>query len=133
MDQHFTPPYLLIDTIVEFQEWKSQERYGKWSRTLPKSMCGVGYLWTPSSDPSFLKMKQLMRETFLKMLENTIFPEVLNIREDAIFQLDGAPPHLALQERGVLNNVLPVGWFGRGWRTAWPPQSPDIISLDFFH
>ena len=58
------------------------------------------------------------RTFFFNILGNTIFPEVLNVREDAIFQLDGAPPHLALQERGVLNNVFLVGWFSRGWPTT---------------
>ena len=62
-NQHFIPLDLYIDTIVEFGDRKSHERYGSGSERLPKSMCGVGYLLTLSLVP-FFKIKQLIRKTF---------------------------------------------------------------------
>jgi hypothetical protein len=31
-----------------------------------------------------------------------------------------------------LNEEFPQKWIGRGGPIPWPPQSPDIIPLDFF-
>ena len=36
------------------------------------------------------------------------------------------------QHKGMLNDVFPDGWIGRGGPTSWPPRSPDVTPLDFF-
>ena len=117
-NQHFIPLDLYIDAIFEFGDRKSHERYGSGSERLPKSMCGVGYLLTPSLVTFFFEDQTVNQKNFLEMLEGQIIPEVLRKREDAIFQLDGAPPHWGLQVRGMLNDVFPDGWIRRGGPTS---------------
>jgi hypothetical protein len=48
------------------------------------------------------------------------------------FQQDGAPPHFAMVARAVVDEKYPNRWIGRGDLVAWPPRSPDLISMDFF-
>jgi hypothetical protein len=57
------------------------------------------------------------------------------IKDTAVLQLDGAPPHFALHVRDYLNETFPGRWIGRGSEAspapfAWPPRSPDLTAPD---
>jgi hypothetical protein len=49
---------------------------------------------------------------------------------DFVFQQDGVPPHFHREFTSYVNHTV-VAWVGRGGKIAWPPQSPDLIPLDF--
>ena len=104
----------------------------QWERASPKVNVWCGVFIDAIIGPFFFEDQTVNQKNFLEMLEGQIIPEVLRKREDAIFQLDGAPPHWGLQVRGMLNDVFPDGWIGRGGPTSWPPRSPDVTPLDFF-
>ncbi|XP_031777035.1 uncharacterized protein LOC116415815 [Nasonia vitripennis] len=56
----------------------------------------------------------------------------LETRQRIWVQLDGAPPHFARILRTFLNERYPNQWIGRGGPVAWPPNSPDLTSPDFY-
>ena len=45
----------------------------------------------------------------------------------------GLPPHYTRYVRGYLNESFPNRWLGRGISVAWPPRSPDLTPLDYYH
>lgn len=53
-------------------------------------------------------------------------------RRNMWFQLDGAPPHYALNVRAILNRTFPNRWIGRRGPINWPARSPDLNPLDYF-
>ena len=53
------------------------------------------------------------------------------IREDMVFQQDGAPAHYKNEVRHYLNENLPNRWIGRRESIEWPARSPDLTPLDF--
>jgi hypothetical protein len=61
------------------------------------------------------------------MLELWLMPQLL-----AVFQHDGAPPHIHNEVTTFLNRQLPERWIGWGGSTSWPPWSPDLTPIDFF-
>lgn len=82
---------------------------------LPNRMTGANYLL-------------FLQNTLPELLENVS----LNVRQQAWFQHDGAPPHYALNVREHLNQVFEDRWIGRGGPVAWPARSPDLNPLDFY-
>jgi len=84
----------------------------------------------------FVLPPRLNGDVYLDFLRNTLpglLEEVpLNIRQQMIFQHDGAPAHFYREVRNYLDEAYPGRWIGRGGPIAWPPRSPDLTSLDFF-
>lgn len=82
-------------------------------------------------------------ERYLQFLEE-LLPELLMevplaIRNQLIFQQDGAPAHYTRNVREWLNEHFRNRWIGRGtiadqpfMATAWPPRSPDLTPMDFY-
>lgn len=73
---------------------------------------------------------------YLQFLQNNL-PELLediplNVRQNAWFMHDGAPPHFARNVRHHLDRVFEDRWIGRGGPASWPPRSPDFNPLDFY-
>ena len=60
------------------------------------------------------------------MLQNyfTLQLEQLNLKDDTVFQQDGAPCHFALRVRQFLNLEVPHRWIGRGGPFSWPLHLP---------
>ena len=61
----------------------------------------------------------------------------LNVRQDLIFQLDGAPCHFSADVREWLNVNFRGKWIRRATDqddnfADRPPRSPDLTPLDFF-
>lgn len=96
--------------------------------------------------PHFLPPR-LNSQLFLHFLENDFINYLeeipLNQRQEAWFQMDGAPAHYGLNVINWCNNNFPRRWIGRlrvpgeGYvptrgPAAWPPRSPDLNVLDFF-
>jgi len=78
----------------------------------------------------------LTGRSFIHFLEND-FEELINnvpqdMRNEMWFQLDGAPPHFAINVRQWLNENFQNKWIGRGSTIRWPARSPDLTPLDFF-
>lgn len=48
------------------------------------------------------------------------------------FQLDDAPFHYAVQTRQLLDQHYPQKWIVLRGIIEWPPQSPDLTTLNFF-
>ncbi|XP_070519716.1 uncharacterized protein [Cardiocondyla obscurior] len=85
--------------------------------------------------PYFLPPR-LNGELYAKFLENNL-PILLEdvpliIRQELIYQQDGAPPHFSCRARQVLDNQFADRWIGRGGPIAWPARSPDLNVLDYF-
>lgn len=88
---------------------------------LPQSLNGQNYL-------SFLT-NQL--DDVLTVLPVSRYVNLV-MRNNLVFQHDGAPAHFARDVRHYLDTRFPQ-WIGRGSsRVAWPPRSPDLTPLDFF-
>jgi hypothetical protein len=68
----------------------------------------------------------------LNGLPSQLKDESLVAREYTWFMHDGAPPHFSRDVPNVLNSTYHNKCIGRGRRTAWPPQSPDLNPLDFY-
>ncbi len=60
------------------------------------------------------------------------FPRFNYLREDYIFQQDGAPPHFSTRVKSYLSKKQPDNGIGRGGPISWPPRSPDLTPCDFF-
>ncbi|KFM62974.1 hypothetical protein X975_21073, partial [Stegodyphus mimosarum] len=66
-----------------------------------------------------------------------VLPELLQdvpavVRDRMWFQHDGAPAHNHVRVCNYLDGTFPGRWMGRGGPVRWPPNSPDLRSLDFF-
>lgn len=68
-------------------------------------------------------------EKYLGMLREYLWPR---IRQNYLFQQDGAPPHYGRNVRQWLNENLAERWIGRRGHIEWPPRSPDLSPPDFF-
>lgn len=72
---------------------------------------------------------------FLEFLQTEFHDALMELpiayRRRMILQLDGAPPHFAIDVRNYLNEHY-VPWVGRNGHIAWPPRSPDLTPLDYF-
>lgn len=85
--------------------------------------------------PYFLPPR-LNGNIYANFLENEL-PVLLEdlpllMREDMIFQHDGAPAHSSRRACAVLNARFPDKWMGRGGPIIWPARSPDLNVLDYF-
>ena len=87
--------------------------------------------------PFFFAERTVTGITYLDMLQQWLFPQIMEDSQDFIFQQDGAPPHWHLHVRDYLNESLPHRWIGRGADADqalhfWPPRSPDLTPCDYF-
>lgn len=87
--------------------------------------------------PFFFEGATVTGQTYLKMLQNWLFPQLEEEARQFIFQQDGAPPHWHLSVRAYLNERYPNQWIGRQSASDralhhWPPRSPDLTPCDFF-
>ena len=48
------------------------------------------------------------------------------------YQHDRAPAHFCVPIRNCLDILYTGSWIGRGGPVLWPPQLPDLTTLDFF-
>lgn len=79
---------------------------------------------TPLNGAQYL---QFLRDNLPQLLENL----PLNLREQIIYQADGAPPHFTREVRQHIDDEFPM-WIGRGGTVAWPPRSPDLTPIDYY-
>ncbi|XP_068083977.1 uncharacterized protein [Anabrus simplex] len=75
--------------------------------------------------------------TYLDFLQNSL-PGLLENVPLAITQVMWflhcrAPSHFRITVPEHLNNIFPRRWIGCAGSDAWPPRSPDINPLDFYH
>jgi hypothetical protein len=66
------------------------------------------------------------------MLQQFVVPQVKDFQPMVILQQDSAPPQWGRIVRDYLDATFLNRWLGRDGPLARPPQSPDIIPLDFF-
>ena len=71
-------------------------------------------------------------DVYLDLLTEYVAPQLIDFQPTIIFQQDGAPPHWELHIHEFLNETFPKRWIGKDGPISWPPNSPDITSLDFF-
>ena len=57
--------------------------------------------------PFFFDGNTVTGDSYLEMLQNWLFPQLIEDSEDLNFLQDGAPPHWHNQVRRVLNETLP--------------------------
>lgn len=115
--------------VVREQHSQYREKLNVWAGIFGNHIVG----------PFFLP-DNLTGEYYLNLLENYIYPQIVEIMEnddrmpenDIYFQQDGAPPHYAAPVRDFLNHHFPEHWIGRRGSIEWPPRSPDLTPLDFF-
>ena len=82
--------------------------------------------------PFFFAEKSVTAQIYLDVLTEYMSPQLEQYQPQVIFQKDGAPSHWGLEIRQFLNETFPNRWIGRDGSIPWPPDSPDITSLDFF-
>jgi hypothetical protein len=64
----------------------------------------------------------MLREVMIE-LDNT--PVLEAVRNNLIWQQDGAPPHYGLKVHSFLDDNFQE-WIGRRGKIDWPPRSPDL-------
>jgi hypothetical protein len=76
-------------------------------------------------------------QAYRDMLSEWWIPQLqqAGIKDTVFLQLDGAPPHFALQVHNYLNETFPRRWIGGGSEAspapfAWHPRSPDLATPD---
>jgi len=55
-----------------------------------------------------------------------------DLENSLIYRQNETPPHYHLEVCQYLNNILLERWGEDGSSIAWPPETPDLNSLDFF-
>ena len=101
-------------------------------RNSPKVNVWCGLFHDEVIGPFFFEEVTINQANFLRMLQESILPQVRHRDHAVVFQLDGAPAHWGLDVRASLNTEFPGQWIGRDGPTPWPPRSPDVTPLDFF-
>jgi len=71
-----------------------------------------------------------LRHELPQLLDEADLPD--EIRNNMLFQHDGAPAHSSRRIREELDRTYPDSWIGRGGPIHWPAQSPDLTPLDYF-
>ncbi|KAL7287068.1 hypothetical protein TKK_0018691 [Trichogramma kaykai] len=77
-------------------------------------------------------------ESYLEFL-NVDFSELLDEnftrgqQRELVLMHDGAPAHWAAPVLDYLDEHWTQRWIGRYGPVAWPPRSPDLNPLDYFH
>ena len=96
--------------------------------------CGI--LGTQIIGPYFFEghLNGQMYRDFLQNELPLLLDDVpLDIRNNMVFQQDGAPAHYSAQVRAELDRMFPQRWIGRGSQLRpWPARSPDLTPLDFY-
>lgn len=68
---------------------------------------------------------------YLDMLELYVIPQSMALREKkALIQLLNLTSAIV---RKALNIRFPGNWIGRNGAVLWPPKSPNLMPLEFFH
>lgn len=75
-----------------------------------------------------LKYLEILRTTVSDFLDDL----PLNVRQNAWYQLDGAPAHSTNEVYHELTETFQDRWYGRNGPWLWPARSPDLTPLDFF-
>lgn len=72
--------------------------------------------------PYFFEDRIINGGIYLDMLQNYFIPQLeqFDLKDNIVFQLDGAPFHFALCVRQFLNHEFPNRWIGRGGPFPWP-------------
>lgn len=125
----------------------NRHNYNFWSDSNPNEMrernfqykwginvwCGIvgSHLVGP-----YFYQENLTADRYLNFLTNELYGLLedvpLQIRQNLVFQQDGAPAHNGRIIRTFLNLHFPGRWIGINGPIAWPPRSPDLTVLDFF-
>ncbi|OXU18581.1 hypothetical protein TSAR_000267 [Trichomalopsis sarcophagae] len=140
---------LVLEKSKDNMEYQNQEFLGSskprdvnplWHRTVDNQhrwslnvWCGIvnGYVIGPYffngnfNQPNFL---EFLRAHLPGLLEDID----LETRQRMWVQLDRAPPYFARIVRTFFNERYTNQWIGRGGPVAWPPNSPDLTSPDFY-
>lgn len=96
-----------------------------WCGVINETLVGPYFLEERLDGKSFLRFLRYRLQPFLEDVP-------LQIRQNMIFQLDGAPAHKFKPVATYLNNKFPDKWIGLNGPMKWPPRSPDLTPLDFF-
>jgi hypothetical protein len=81
----------------------------------------------------FYLFKNCNQKCLLRYVSELVMPLLNeNFGEIFIFQQDGVPPHYHNAVTRFLNVKILRWWTGCGGPMAWPPWSPDLISMYFF-
>ncbi|KAJ8978020.1 hypothetical protein NQ317_006964 [Molorchus minor] len=76
------------------------------------------------------RYRQFLTEDLPKLLDD----KPLQIRQSMWHQHDEAPAHFGIPPRNFLDQYFPLQrWIERGGRIRWPPRSPDLTPINFFH
>ena len=82
--------------------------------------------------PYFFENGNVTGASYRNMLNDYAFPRFQNLRNDYIFQQDGAPAHTFNLVKAYLDTMRPNCWIGKRGPTPWPARSPDLTPCDFF-
>ena len=88
--------------------------------------------------PFFSREDTATGTSYLEILQTWLFPRLQEDEpKEFIMQQDGAPPHVRLDVRRWLKDVLPHRWIGRGAHEdfifcPWPARSSDLTACDYF-
>ena len=98
----------------------------------PGVMFWCGLSKTKVIGPYEIENATVTGESYRNLLIRKVFPRLASLREDYIFQQDGAAPHRASRVRAYLNRKTNENWIGRQGPVDWPARSPDLTPCDFF-
>ena len=83
-------------------------------------------------DPYYFNNETVRGEDYYLLLDTYVRNEKENFPQNAIYQHDGAPPHISTNVRHLLDELFPDSWIGRYGPQHWPARSPDLTPPDFY-
>jgi hypothetical protein len=101
-------------------------------RGSPEVHVWCGLMLNRIIEPFFFAESAVTKEMYLAMLQQFVVPQVEDLQPTVLLQQDGASTHWGRIVRDYLDATLPNRWLGTDGPLAWPPQSSDITTLDFF-
>ncbi len=83
-------------------------------------------------DSYYFDNETVRKEYFCALLDSFVRAEAENYPDNALFQTNGAPPHISHAARSLLAHIFGQNWIGKYCSMNWPARSPDLTPLDFF-
>ena len=82
--------------------------------------------------PIFFENVTINGERYLKILKDTVVPQISQWLDCIYFQQDGAPPHVARTVKTFLEDTFGERVISRNFPNFWPPRSPDLSPVDYW-
>ena len=80
------------------------------------------------------KAVNVNKDRYVEMMQNFFTPQLVRfpVKENPLFQHDGATSHTARMSMNAVNALFPNRFVSRNGDIPWAPRSPDLTPCDYF-